>query len=79
MELYNLRTFYNEIYVERWIIKTIKYKYKTIFLMFVLASALDQKWYNDLINKINNDLFMNYIYKSYPTLALSIIYNKLII
>ena len=63
-KFHNLRTFSVEICVGKWIIKIVKYKYEIIFLMFVLTSALDRRWYSGLINKINYDLIINYIYKS---------------
>ena len=43
---------------------TIRYRHENIFLMFVLISALDRRWYGGLINKINYDLIIGYIYKS---------------
>ena len=57
-------------------VEIVKYKLETIFLMFVLASALDRKWYSNLINKIKRAFIIECIYKSERTLAYDIIYVR---
>ena len=63
-KLYNLRTFSVEICVGRWIIKIVRCGHEINFLMFVLASALDRRWYGGLINKINCEFWIGCTYKS---------------
>ena len=60
----------------KWMVGIVRCRHETIFLMFVLASALDLKWYRGLINKINPDLIIGCTYKSYPALAYDIIYVR---